>query len=104
MARGERSHVPRSSGRSAVCMRLAMAVITASIFTASVALASFPYGPRTNYPLSGVPLFMAIADFNLDGRPDVICTREQADSVSLFLNDGRGGLVASGSFFTHSHN
>ena len=35
---------------------------------------------------------LALADLNGDGHPDVIAASQDADSVSIFLNDGSGGL------------
>lgn len=40
------------------------------------------------------------ADFNKDGRPDVVTTGQNIDAISLLLGDGRGGFrKASGSPF-----
>lgn len=39
------------------------------------------------------PFAVAVADFNSDGRPDLIFTFANSDGVTLLLGDGHGGFV-----------
>jgi VCBS repeat protein/PKD domain-containing protein/FG-GAP repeat protein len=41
------------------------------------------------------PSAVAIADFNEDGRPDVVAANDGSKNVSLLLGDGAGGLAAA---------
>ncbi len=46
------------------------------------------------------PISVAIADFNGDGKPDLVTANADSNSVSVLLGDGAGGFtVASGSPF-----
>ncbi|MBK8177522.1 MAG: VCBS repeat-containing protein [Planctomycetes bacterium] len=51
-----------------------------------------------NLSLSGgggvsTPKGLDVGDLNADGRPDVVVASSQTDSVSVFLNNGGGGLL-----------
>jgi len=52
-----------------------------------------PLGAHVDYPAGTVPLDVAVADFNLDGKPDVALL-SQRDTVSVFLGSGSGTFGA----------
>ncbi len=45
------------------------------------------------------PHGVAVADFNGDGKPDVVTDSWGANQIELLLGDGKGGLVTPGRFF-----
>lgn len=44
------------------------------------------------YTIAGTPRSVAIADFDLDGSPDVAAVLDDLDAVELLIGDGNGGL------------
>jgi hypothetical protein len=48
--------------------------------------AAVPYGT------SSTCQDLALADFNMDGSPDIAVTTRQNDRVQIFLNNGSGGF------------
>jgi len=60
------------------------------------------FGAETLYPLGGTAnstsYQLEIADFNLDGKPDVLAARNQ--KVTVLLGDGAGGFAAPLSFIS----
>jgi hypothetical protein len=44
------------------------------------------------YVGAGAAFSLAVADFNGDGKPDVVTANEDQDSANLFLNDGTGSF------------
>ena len=53
-----------------------------------------------DFAAGNVPAFMVSGDFNLDGAPDLACgpscSGVPSCAVTVFLNDGRGGMVKHG--------
>ncbi|MEK7833617.1 MAG: VCBS repeat-containing protein, partial [Acidobacteriota bacterium] len=45
--------------------------------------------------LESRPISIAIADFNLDGKPDVAVANLASDSVSILLGTGNGNFIQS---------
>lgn len=45
-----------------------------------------------NYVGPGQSTSLAVADFNGDGHADIVTANNDTDSVSVYLNDGRGGF------------
>jgi hypothetical protein len=50
------------------------------------------------FPLSGAANFLATADFNLDGHPDLAAADAVHALVNVLLGDGKGGLAAAVTF------
>lgn len=48
------------------------------------------FGATTNFPAGNGPTSIAIADYNVDGRPDLAVTAQTDNSVSLLLGVGDG--------------
>lgn len=49
------------------------------------------------------PHGVAVADFNGDGRPDVVTDSWGTNQIELLLGDGKGGLGTPGRYFTVGH-
>lgn len=56
--------------------------------------------PRQLPLRTGEPWFAAIADFNGDGKPDIVATHHELNAMTVMIGDGRGGFTeANGSPF-----
>lgn len=71
---------------------------TASRFTVSVLLntaeegaAQASFGPTHYFPIPGPAISIASADFNLDGRPDLVTADTRESSVSILTNQTEPG-------------
>jgi hypothetical protein len=51
------------------------------------------FAPPVAYASGSLPTSVAIADFNADGRLDLVATNNQATNVSVFLNSGAGAFA-----------
>jgi hypothetical protein len=52
------------------------------------------FGPATTYPIATGLDGVALGDLNGDYAPDVVATNEDANTISVLLNDGSGGFTA----------
>ena len=59
---------------------------------------SFTAAPSFNLPPN--PRAIAIADFNGDGRPDVVVPSDSANKITVMLGNGTGGFATTSSFST----
>ena len=50
------------------------------------------FAPARNYVGTGQSYSLAIADFNRDGKPDVVSVSPDTDTATVYLNDGSGGF------------
>ena len=48
--------------------------------------------------LSAAPTSVAVGDLNGDGRPDLVITTKNSSSVTVFLNNGKGGFGAGAEY------
>ena len=55
----------------------------------------FVPAPAFSVPLPGIRGTFAVADFNGDGRPDLVVLDSSANTLSIYLNQGTGFLLAS---------
>lgn len=60
-----------------------------------------PLGTHVDYPAGTQPLDVAVADFNLDGKPDIALLSQQ-DTLSIFLGTG-GGVFGPRTTFPGNH-
>jgi hypothetical protein len=61
----------------------------------------FGSAPGSPFPLGPRPGYVAIADLNEDGKPDIVATHDDDPLVAVLLGDGTGGFKpAAGSPFT----
>src|SRR5687767_1145498 len=58
--------------------------------------ALFVTRPQSRVPLPNKPSNVAVADFNKDGRLDLIVASEQARTVTVLLGDKAGGAFRAG--------
>ena len=56
-----------------------------------------------NFPAGSYPGFVAVADFNGDGRPDLVVANGGSDHVSILLGNGDGSFQAPRSFAAGSN-
>jgi len=56
------------------------------------------FAPAVNFPVGHAPFAVAVAEFNGDGKLDLVVANAGSDDVTILLGDGQGGfLEASGS-------
>src|SRR6267143_1106878 len=67
------------------------------VIASSCALQTF--SPVANLSAGTLPVAVAAADFNADGKIDLAVTESGADQVLILLGNGKGGFTATGSFF-----
>src|SRR4051812_31037905 len=55
------------------------------------------FSPATGSPFAvgSNPQAIAVGDFNVDGRPDLVTANSSANSVSVLLGNGSGGFTAA---------
>jgi len=51
------------------------------------------FGTPTTYPSGQTPAAVAVADFNGDGKPDVLASNLSGNTISFHANNGVGGLL-----------
>ena len=54
---------------------------------------SFRTAEGSPFKADGAAYFVAVADLNGDRKPDVVATHDDARDATLYLGDGKGGLV-----------
>ena len=52
----------------------------------------------TDFPVGANPCAIALADFNNDGKMDVVAVNTNSGTVSVLLNDGAGGFLPQQTF------
>jgi hypothetical protein len=74
------------------CLRLLFFSLLLLFFLSSlVALtAAVHFGPAQNYPVGRGAAGIAVADFNGDGKPDIVVPDVYAGSLSVFIGNGDG--------------
>src|SRR6266478_6226118 len=56
------------------------------------------FAPAINFPVGHAPFSVAVAEFNGDGKLDLVVANAGSDDVTILLGNGQGGfLEASGS-------
>ena len=51
------------------------------------------FGPKTDFPVTGLVLWVVAGDFSEDGKLDVAATNNDANTVSVLLGNGDGTSV-----------
>jgi len=75
------------SSTSVVC-RAACALVEA--LERRLCLSAATFGPAVSYPVGASANFVAVGDFNGDGRPDLVVANYDDNSVDVLLNKGNG--------------
>lgn len=57
------------------------------------------FAPATNVSTGPLPYFVAVSDFNLDGKPDLLVVSLSPGAISVQLGDGSGGFGSPVRFF-----
>jgi len=58
------------------------------------------FAPATSVSTGPLPYYVAVGDFNVDGKPDLLVLSLAPGEVSVQLGDGAGGFGAPVAFFT----
>jgi len=76
---------------------LAVVNLTASSSTVAVLLGigDGSFQPPVEYPMTGRPIQVSVADFNGDGKPDLAVLRGTSFSVTFLLGDGKGSFQSA---------
>jgi hypothetical protein len=53
------------------------------------------FAPAVNFGAGDGPRAVAVRDFNLDGKPDLVTANNASNNVSVLLGDGTGGFGAA---------
>ena len=56
------------------------------------------FGVRVDLPVAGVPVSVAVADLDGDGKPDIITADQASNVVSVLKNIGTSGTITTNSF------
>jgi hypothetical protein len=82
-----------------------MAAMTVNCDTSSSSgITSTWAAANLQFPVGAAPGSVEIADFNGDGKLDIVIANEQSRNVTILLGDGKGGFrEAKGSPFTAGH-
>jgi hypothetical protein len=70
---------------------------TTSTSSGTTTVGNGTFGTQTAYPAGGGPTSIAVADFNLDGMPDLAVTDSTDNAVSVLLNLGLNN-IGNGTF------
>src|SRR5688572_6310957 len=71
---------------------ISIAQINSSTFQASV-----------QFPINTKPMDLAVADFDMDGKPDMVSSNITGDDISVLKNQITGGVVNPASFASAVH-
>lgn len=55
------------------------------------------FGAATTYPVGTEPVSIALADFNRDGKTDIVVANQLSNTVSVLLGNGNGTFAAAAS-------
>src|ERR1700730_11578201 len=60
------------------------------------------FAPPANYDTGTDPRFIAVGDFNGDGKPDLVAADFAVSSISVFINNGNGTFAPKVDYTTNS--
>jgi hypothetical protein len=67
-----------------------VSILLGTATTTNTALGTGAFAGQTSYPAGNGPTSIAVADYNVDGRPDLAVADESDNSVSILLGTGAG--------------
>jgi len=73
-----------------VSVLLGLGTTTTSTTAGTTSVGNGTFGVQTPYPAGGEPTSIAVADYNIDGLPDLAVADETDNAVSVLLNLGSG--------------
>jgi redox-regulated HSP33 family molecular chaperone len=74
----------------------------ASLGSATLGASTYGLAPQVTYPTGSVPTSVSVADFNGDGKLDLVVTNEEDATVTVQLGKGDGTFGAQSVIFTYS--
>src|SRR5258708_14817533 len=95
------SRVVRFARRLFIGLVLPLACILGGLLLKNPSVAaSAPtsFAAATNFAVGSVPESVAVGDFNLDGKPDMVTANGASNNVSVLLGNGSGGFGAATNF------
>jgi len=88
--------VTRSGTRHATRASLVAGALLALAAPAHAGDGTFTLAPGGAPAVGSTPAFVAAADLNGDGDPDLVTANKNAASVSVLIGDGAGGFTSAG--------
>ena len=71
-----------------------------SVYRNTSTAGSLSFAGRVDYSIGGTPIDLGVADFDLDGRPDIAVVSQSTNSVKILRNLSADGSINSSSFGT----
>ena len=71
---------------------------TVSVFRNTSTSGSFSFAPKVDFTTGGAPQGVAICDVDGDGKPDMVVTNYNSNTVSVFRNTSTSGSITTSSF------
>ena len=88
----------KSHAAAFVCAILLILLLAAVVGAARAEALNF--FPTVNYAVGSAPMSVAVADFNGDGKQDLVTANQVANTVSVLLGNGSGGFGTKADFST----
>ncbi len=79
-----------NKGENTVSVLLGLGTTTTSTTAGTTSVGNGTFAAETVYPAGGEPTSIAVADYNIDGLPDLAVADETDNAVSVLLNLGSG--------------
>ena len=67
-------------------------------FGSSQVIDASTFSPKTDFATGTSPIYIAVADFDTDGKPDIATVNQYSNSLSVFRNTSTSGIINSSSF------
>ncbi len=67
-------------------------------FSSAQVITGTSFIAKTDFATSTSPIYVAVADFDTDGKPDIATVNQYSNSVSVFRNTSTSGIINSSSF------
>ncbi len=67
-------------------------------FSSAQVITGTSFIAKTDFATGTSPIYVAVADFDTDGKPDIATVNQYSNSVSVFRNTSTSGIINSSSF------